>query len=289
MLWIPLTIAAAFAQNLRSLLQKRLTGRLSVNGAAYVRFCFALPLAWVYLLVLSPYELPATTPPFWAYCIVGAVSQIAATACLLATFAWRSFAVGTALSKTEAVQTAVVGLVVLGDRLAPLAWAGIGVSLIGVLLLSSSASVKDVLKSGRGLTLGLLAGGCFALASVAYRGAALALPAGNAAVRAGVTLAVALTLQTAVMGAWLRFREPGEITRVAAAWRWGVWVGICGAVASVGWFTAMTLQASALVRALGQVELLFAVVTSGWIFRERLRPRELVGVATLVIGIYLLL
>jgi len=42
MLWIPLTLAAAFLQNLRSLLQKRLTGALSVNGAAYVRFCYAL-------------------------------------------------------------------------------------------------------------------------------------------------------------------------------------------------------------------------------------------------------
>ena len=37
-LWIPLAIAAAFFQNIRSALQKHLKGRLSTLGAAYVRF-----------------------------------------------------------------------------------------------------------------------------------------------------------------------------------------------------------------------------------------------------------
>ncbi len=290
MLWIPLTVAAAFVQNLRSLLQKRLTGTLSVNGAAYVRFCYALPFAWLYLLsVTAAGTLPVPTASFWGYCAAGALGQIAASACLLSAFTLQSFAVGTALSKTEAVQTAVIGLVVLGDRLAPLAWVGICVSLSGVVLMSSGLSLRMVLGSGRGLILGLLAGTGLAVAAVGFRGAALALPSGNAPVRAGFTLAVALTLQTLLMGAFLRLKEPGEISRLAAAWRWGIWVGLCGAAASAGWFTAMTLQASALVRALGQVELLFAVLTSGWVFRERLRGRELLGMATLVVGIWLLL
>ena len=43
-LWLGITLVAAFLQNVRSLLQKRLTGRLSVNGAAYVRFIYAVPL-----------------------------------------------------------------------------------------------------------------------------------------------------------------------------------------------------------------------------------------------------
>ena len=45
-IWIPITVVAAFLQNLRSMLQKRATGDLSVNGASYTRFCFALPFAW---------------------------------------------------------------------------------------------------------------------------------------------------------------------------------------------------------------------------------------------------
>lgn len=295
-MWIPLTIAAAFLQNLRSMLQKRLTGRLSVNAAAYARFCYALPFAWVYLYLLTRWEpLPVGNVEFWVFCVVGSLGQMFASACLLAAFTLRSFAVSTALSKTEVIQTALLGLVVLQDQLAPQAAVGIGISLLGVLLLGSGAVPKDLLRSGagllrsRGLVLGLLAGTGLAVSVVGFRGAALALADGSALIRAGLVLAVALTLQTLVMGAFLLLKEPGQLTRVAGVWRDGALVGLCGAAASVGWFTAMTLQTGALVRALGQVELLFALLASGWVFRERISPRELLGVTALVFGIYLLL
>ena len=47
--WIPITLFAAFCQNLRSALQKHLKGKLSNNAAAYARFLYALPLAALYL------------------------------------------------------------------------------------------------------------------------------------------------------------------------------------------------------------------------------------------------
>ena len=50
--WVLLTIAGAFLQNFRSLLQRQLTEDLSVNGAAYVRFLFALPFAWLFKRML---------------------------------------------------------------------------------------------------------------------------------------------------------------------------------------------------------------------------------------------
>ncbi len=289
-LWIPLTLGAAFAQNLRSLLQKRLTGALSVNGASYVRFCYALPFALLYLaLLVRETGLPGTSAAFWIYCAVASLAQIFASACLVAAFTVRNFAVSTALSKTEVVQAAAVGFTLLGDRVPSLAAVGIAVSLLGVLLLNSSFRLGDVLRADRGLLLGLLAGSGLALAVVGFRGAALALPQGGTFLRAGFVLAMALAIQTLVMGLYLWFREPGQLTRVARSWRGGISVGLCGVAASAGWFTAMTLQTAALVRALGQVELLFALLTSWWLFREPMRPRELTGLVLLVAGIYLLL
>ena len=115
-LWIPITVAAAFLQNVRSVLQKQLTGRLSVNGATYVRFCYGLPFAWLYLAMLSSSrEIPEPSLQFLGYCLAGGIGQMLATACLVASFTYRNFAVGTAFSKTEVVQAAVFGLVVLGD------------------------------------------------------------------------------------------------------------------------------------------------------------------------------
>ena len=71
-------------------------------------------------------------------------------------------------------------------------------------------------------------------------------------------------------------------------WRRSIWVGLAGMVASAGWFTAMTLERAAYVRALGQVELLFAFAFSVFVFRERVRPMELLGAALVVAGLILL-
>ena len=103
------------------------------------------------------------------------------------------------------------------------------------------------------------------------------------------TLALAVTLQCVLMGAYLGWRESGELARVAAAWRPGIWVGVTGALASIGWFTAVTLEAAAVVRGLGQVELIFAFAASVWLFKERVAGREIVGVMLIVVGVWMLI
>ena len=78
-LWIPITIAAAFFQNLRSALQKAIKGRLSTTGAAYARFIYALPFAYLYLFALaawSDWPIPTWNTPFLIYCVLGGLSQI---------------------------------------------------------------------------------------------------------------------------------------------------------------------------------------------------------------------
>lgn len=52
-LWIPITIAAALLQNIRTALQKHLKGRLSTNAATYTRYVFGFPLAILYLVALN--------------------------------------------------------------------------------------------------------------------------------------------------------------------------------------------------------------------------------------------
>lgn len=288
--WILITVAAAFLQNVRSMLQKRLTGRLSVNGATYVRFIYALPIAWLYLAALSSRQaLPAPNGEFLVYCLVGGVGQIFATACLVGSFAHRNFAVGTALSKTEVVQAAAFGLLVLGD---PIGWqvmTGIAVSLLGVLLLSQRVRLKDILRADRAVVLGLVSGAAFAVSIVSFRGASLALPSGDYLIRAALTLAVAVSMQSLIMGAYLGFFEAGELRRVVRAWRPACLVGLTGMLASAGWFTAVTLESAALVRAVGQVELLFTFAASIWFFGERVGWREALGVVLVVIGIWVLL
>ena len=66
-LWIPITIAAAFSQNLRFMLQKHLkaTG-LSTGGATFARFLFAAPLAAALLAVFDVGQWVGHAPDEWA-------------------------------------------------------------------------------------------------------------------------------------------------------------------------------------------------------------------------------
>jgi len=66
-------------------------------------------------------------------------------------------------------------------------------------------------------------------------------------------------------------------------------VGVVGMACSVCWFTAFTLQNAAYVRALGQIELIFAFIASIFFFRERIRGSEMVGIALIAFAIVLLL
>ena len=290
--WIPLTLFAAFCQNLRSLLQRRLTARLTPEAASYVRFCYGLPFAAGFVVALLAggiTALPAPNGRFLAAVAVASFAQALGTVALVKSFSHRHFAVGTAYSKTETVQTALFGFVIVGETVTPFALAGILVSLAGVLLLSAGASLNQAFALGRGAWLGIGAGASFGLAAVCYRQAALALPMGEVHIRAAVTLLAALTLQSIGMGIWLARRQPGALRDVARAWRVALWVGAAGAVASAAWFAAMTLQNAAYVRALGQVELLFAFAAGALVLRERTRPREIAGAALVVAGLGLLL
>jgi len=95
--------------------------------------------------------------------------------------------------------------------------------------------------------------------------------------------------QTAVMALYLAWREPGQLPEVLRAWRSAGWVGVTGMLASVGWFTAMTLENAAYVRALGQIELVFTFAAAQLVFRERTTRRELAGILLIVGGILILL
>ncbi|MBO6783626.1 MAG: EamA family transporter, partial [Alphaproteobacteria bacterium] len=262
-LWIPLTIAAAFLQNVRSALQKHLKGRLGTTGATFVRFGYGFPVAIAYLLILVhgfDFPMPSFNSEFLAFMVVGGLTQIAATALLITLFDARNFAVGTTYSKTETVQAAIFALVFLGETISLTATIGILVSLVGVIAISAArgpAGIGAIAQSwtNRAALTGLASGAFFGIAAVSYRGASLSLGGEGFLVQAAFTLASVLVFQTVVMAAYMAYRNFGELLEVLRAWKIAMWVGASGAVASIGWFTAMTIQNAALVRALGQIEL----------------------------------
>ncbi|MEM5515556.1 DMT family transporter [Henriciella sp. AS95] len=292
-LWIPITFAAAFLQNVRSLLQKKLRDRLSVWGSTAARFIFAAPLAVLVALVLwsaTGTQLAAPGPGFAGLLVVGGLAQILATGFMIHLFSFRNFAVGTAFTKTEALQTALIGLVVLHETLSLYALGAIAFGLVGILLISLPAAADGSrFRFDQRVIYGLLSGGLFGLSAVCFRGASLSLGDGPAIVRASVTLACVLVFQSAAIGAFLKLREAGELSRIFSAWKLTGLVGLAGMLASLCWFTAMTLVNAALVRAVGQVEIIFTIATSYFFFKEKISAREFAGLAILTASIVALI
>jgi drug/metabolite transporter (DMT)-like permease len=295
--WALITVAAAFLQNVRSTLQKHLRAVMGTTGATFVRFGFGLPFAFLYLALLAVmggYGLPVPPAIFWSWVVVGGLAQIIATALLIHLFSHRNFAVGTAYSRTEPAQAAVFGLIFLGDRVSAPALAAIAVSLIGVMVISvarapfSPAALVTSLFT-RTAGIGLTSGTAFGIAAVAYRAASLSLAGPNFIVQAAVTLLATIAFQTIIMLAWIALRQPGELRRIRAAWKISALVGFVGATASFGWFMAMTLQSAAIVKALAQIEMIFAFASSALFFREHVNRLEIAGCALIVAGILLLM
>lgn len=296
-LWISAAVFAAFMQNARSALQKHLKGRLTTLGATYVRFLYAAPFAMAYMLglhLIGGAPLPAPNATFLVYVALGGMTQIIFTFLLLWLFSFRNFAAGTTFSKTEVVQIAILGFLVLGDTLTWASAAAIAVAALGVVVLSAAQTEVSlgtlVTSLGEKPTLIGLASGAFLGASVVFfRGAALSLDYDGFVMAAAFTLALALVFQTFVMGLYLAWTEPATLRAVIVEWRWSLAVGIAGMLASVGWFTAFTLENASYVRAVGQVELIFTFIASIFLFREKTNRKEVLGILLVATGIILLI
>ncbi len=296
-LWVPITASAALFQTWRTALQQKLRGVLSVNAAGFVRYLYALPtglaMLWLYG-TLSGHTLPAPPLIFFLWCAIGGLLQIFGTSLLIMAFGFRSFAVGTAYAKTEAVQGAIAAWIVLGEAISPLAAGGIGLGVVGVLVLSLA---------GRGLSrhelvaatfqpaalCGLGAGFIFAFTTIFIKTANFSIGGHDLIHQALLTLVVTNVLQTLMQGSWLAWREPNQFKRAFSTWRHSAWVGTLSACGSACWFSAFAMAPVALVRSVGQIEMVFTVLFSRFYLKERMKPGDYVGLALVMSGVVLVL
>ena len=290
-LWVIITILAAFSQNLRSAFQKKLQNDLSDIGATNVRFLFGLPFAIIYFLFLhNSYEVTLTSIPnkFILFTLIGGVSQIIATFLLLKIFNYKNFAVGTTYSKTEPIQALFFSILILGETTSYMGVIGIIIGIFGVIFISyksNKLSYDNKPDSKTSIYLGLLSGALFGIAAVMFRGASLSLNLDNLLYSSGLTLLVALFIQTTLLGIYLLITDKNQILLSFDNFKDCTIVGFFGALASMCWFYAMSIQNVAYVRALGQIELVFTILMTLIYFKEKISFREIMGICFILIGI----
>src|SRR5262245_47214840 len=270
-------------------MQRELTGRLGTVGATHVRFLFGFPFALLSIATMAVVVgMPLPRPPaiFWPWVLVGSLAQIVATALMLAAMNDRSFVVTIAYIKTEPVQVALFGFVLLGDVVTlPMAIA-ILIATAGVIVMSLRPGVTGGV---RPTLLGLAAGGVFGLSAIGYRGAILSLTDVSYVMAATCSLVVGLFIQSTVLSLYLWLRDRPALIAIVRAWRPSLLAGFMGALASQFWFLAFALATAASVRTLALVEVLFAHAISHFIFGQPTTKREAAGITLVVIGVALLM
>jgi drug/metabolite transporter (DMT)-like permease len=291
-LWIPIVLWAALAQTARNAAQRSLVASAGTLGATLARFLYGLPFAAAWVLLL--HALPGTAAPVphfspaWAgWLLLGALSQLAATAFLLAAMKQRSFVVGVAFSKTDALQVALFATLFLRELPGWVTLLAIGLATAGVVLLSIPAKAAGASFdwTGGAALWGLASGAGLAMSAVGYRGAALALPESSPWMAGAWGVLCAQAAQTVLLGGWLAWRSPASLRAIAAEWRVSTAAGLMGALASIGWFTAFALTTAANVRTLGLAEVVFSYLVSRRVLREKLAPLETMGLALVIAGL----
>jgi drug/metabolite transporter (DMT)-like permease len=295
-LWVPITLFAALAQTVRNTAQRSLTQELGTLAATLVRFLYGLPFAalWLALLYFLPAQLPAVPAFSWAYLgwiALGALFQVGATVALLMAMKERNFAVAVTLSKTEVLQVALFATVFLNELPTALALLAMVVATVGVLMLSLPPRGQLLTMSAwmsKSALYGLICGAGFDIATVGFRGGALALEFESPWLSGAWGVLLAQTLQTLGLGLWIQLRTPQGLMPLFRAWRISLLAGSMGAAASLAWFTAYAMQGAGPVRTLGMVEVVFSYLVSRRLLSESLSRPEKIGMGLMLVGLVLI-
>lgn len=284
MAWIAFTLLAAFMQAWRNALQKKVRETNTTSAATLSRFLYASPLALVYLLLLyQGYDepIPEFNSHFVRLILQIAMAQIMATIFMVMLFHKHNYVIGAGLAKSEAMLTALLGVVWFSVSLSGLAWLGVIIGTAAVWVMSSIEKVKSI--SFSTLVLGLSCGLCFALTSLWIREASLLLET-QAIVSAAWVLLLVICSQCLILGLWMLIKEPQALILLFKRPALPLAVSVCSMVGSLGWFSAMSLEIVPKVKTLGMVEVGFTILISLFWLKENIKKRDYVALALISVA-----
>jgi drug/metabolite transporter (DMT)-like permease len=88
-----------------------------------------------------------------------------------------------------------------------------------------------------------------------------------------------------MQGAYVVAREREQIAKLFRTWRVSGQVGLLAALGSACWFTAFAIAPVALVRAVGQIEVIFTLGFSKLYLGEVTKPSERLGLGLVGVGV----
>ena len=297
MSWVLITVIASLSQTLRSVFQKNLIEYVGVLTSAYSRFIFALPfvtlLAVFFLDTQDLVILKNFSSTAWFFLIAASICQILFTIILIKLFTLRSFAIGVAFSKTEVIQTTLLEIIIVGFILTSQVLLAIIIGFIGMLFMSKQKLIGNMKYNSlffKQVTLGVSCGIFLGLSSVLYKVALDTVTSDLIYKKVLVLSFLALAFQSAIFGTYIIVTEGTQnALKLMLIWKRGLPVGFFAFAATFCWFYAFSLVDATLVRAVGQLEIVFSVLISFIFYKERITGFELIGMSLITISILALL
>lgn len=284
MAWIFFTFLAASMQAWRNAFQSQLSKEVNIAGVTLARFIWATPIAAVYLIGLymwQPVGLPFITVKFTAYVLGAAVMQIVATALMVKLFKMKNFTVGAGLAKSEALVAAILGVLFFGTHLSLLGWLGVFIGAIAVFMMSGKSGVKQLSLST--VLLGLACGTAFALTSLWVREASLNLdlPFPH---RAAWVLLLVISIQTIMLLIYASVVDKHTIDGLLKRPKLTLLTSMTSCFGSIGWFSAMSLQAVPYVKTLGQIEVFFTLLIATFWLKDKVKIKDMLGLILIAVA-----
>lgn len=283
-MWVLFTLLAAFMQAWRNACQSRLSKEVKVAGVTLARFLWAGPIALAYLSALYAWHnpgIPEFNQPFILFVLGASTMQILATGLMVSLFKRQNFAIGAGLAKSEAVVAAVLGVCFFGTSLSLLGWAGVIVGTLAVFFMSSKQGLRSL--SLPTLALGLGCGSSFALTSLWVREASLSLEVPFPHSAAWVLVFV-IGIQTLVLVAYLGARDRSTLKALWQRPTLTLLTSTTSCIGSIGWFSAMSLEAVPYVKTLGQVEVFFTLMVATFWLKENLCIKDMLSLLLIAVA-----
>lgn len=295
--WVWWTLLAASMQSVRTAGQKYLTSEVSPLAATLVRYLFGLPFVFLYLFFVLSRSALATSElrevnlgfTFFLSATLAGILQIVATVLLVRLFSMRNFAVGSTYIRTEIVITAILAMLFFSESISFISWVAIVICVSGLIVINTARSGRISSLWNQSALFGLASGLCFSLTSLFLRQASLSLENPDSQYTAAMTLAYMVSIQTLITFAYVYVSDRPQIRLIMVNWRPSVFVGITSVLGSIGWFTAMTIERAALVKTVGQVEIIFTLLISIFFFREIPARKEIAGMLLIIGSVIVLL
>lgn len=295
MIWILISIITAFIQAVRNASQKHLTKFLSDITTVWVRFIFGFPFALIAFLILLiiGYDMPEINSKFLFNVTIACIAQITGIYFLVSLFSRKNFAVGTAYIRTDAIQSAIIGMIFFHESISFIGFIAIIIAFIGLVFISvtqNQITIKHIFFSisRPSALMGIVSGTSFAISGLFVKNSTLSLIDTPIIINASFTIVFLLCSQAIFVGLYLYFTDKKQLSEIKKYFNNGLLVGATTLMVSTGWYTAYAMTNVAYVKAVGQIEMIFSMLISKRFFEEKIKMMEIVGILLILSGILIL-